>query len=860
MSSSKRYVTVHYTSFRRVFSFREPTAKLQHMTLFRRIPLVYWLLTLGYVAWCAALFAILPTQQFPDTNAYVRSASLSPLSGDFWSYWRASSFALFLRVLGRDFDLTVLAQTVFYALAWLTFAGMVARRLHHPRLAMLGFASVLWFSLGLDVFVWNRVVLTESLDITLSLFALSALLLWESEWSTTPSRRRQIGFGLLLGALAWLWGFSRPANYYIMAGLVLVLLAFMLWRRDVSGRWRYSLAVLLVAMLSVSAYRYWNVSQDELTELTIMQKITSEVMLEPDQTAFFVARGMPYDATAQGFAGWVPPRYAGDWQAVFGHWLDDRGPQTMIEFVVRHPGESLLEPLLEWQKTVDPNMIVNAIGRNPDATLATLQAEHRVLMHNTGALGALVWLVAGLGMAWRAAHLERRSTPPQPRPEFRQGTNEAPTNASRPEFGGSQRGDNRPQNNIAHPLPAWLPVGLVLVGAAWGVWNWNFNHYEPRQLLLLSVMIRLGALLLLLYAADALLRRPDVRRGLVWGLLAVALLFEMLPAWGPTRSALYQTMAPLAPTSNWLASWDVSENEYRVFQHVPLEADVLRLQTDIIDGEIYPRQFVLRWGEFDQSGELITVPGQGLHIVWRNDPRPDEVYGPFGPVFGPVPYDAAPDFPAWQANALPGLLPMPYLLVDAVTWQTLPPYQARLLRNPALYRPLHTWADGAALLARVGDARDFTTLADPDAPLGLTPEHAAAFAASPPGPIFAPDTGVDPRHIVLTYGGLLEATWPEDDDARAAMFELLGALDVADYQMQLTDAETLAALAAWRAEKTAANLRAAGYEYLLINAGWWGWLTAEEQARFEDSGEYTRVATWQGDIPGWYRLYYAGSR
>ncbi len=793
------------------------------MTIFRRIPPLYAILTGVYLAWAAALYRALPLGVYPDSQAYLTAAQLDPLSGEFWSFWRAASFPLLWRMAGYDAELVALAQTIFYVLAWLSLAALVAKQMTNPRLAVLAFASLLGFSLNIDVFVWNRAALTESLDVTLTVFALCGLLIWQRTILSghTPRPARQIALAIPAAGLVFLWGFSRPANYYILAGLVLVLLALVAWQRGRMWAWRYALGLLIVAAAGTIAYRYWNVEQTDLTELTIMQKMTSEVLLEPDQTAFFIERGMPSDPEALSYAGWVPPRYRGDWYAVFGEWLEAHGRRTLIEFTLLHPRESLLEPLLEWQKIVDPNMMLSALGRNPNFHIAEWRATHSHLIYNPSAVGYA--LLGGLALVLMGSLV----------------------------WGGR-----------AAPSAWLIPLLMILVGAGWGVWNWNFNHYEERQLLLLSLLLRLGMLWLALVTADHLLRHAGAR----WAVLGLGalILLEALLGWGPTHNAVYRALAPAAPHTNWLASWDVSEHEYEVFQHIPLDETALHLRTDIIDGEVYSRLFTLRWGEFDLSGELIAETQNTFQIVWRNDPRLDSAVGPLGPVYGPVPYGALPAperLREWQTTRLPAHLQandLRYIMVDARTWQTLPRYEAALLRHPDLYRMVQRWPDGATLLEAHGVAATWADLA-PGTPAtaGLSPARYADFQGTVPpvaGPILAPDTGplADRAALLLRYGGLTEVILHSDPTAQAALFSLLATLQDVTFGPEARDP---AALEAWRGAKTPANLRAAGYDYLLVNDAWWGWLTAEEQARFQNPAAYTLVQEWRGVIPGWYRLY-----
>jgi hypothetical protein len=68
-------------------------------------------------------------------------------------------------------------------------------------------------------------------------------------------------------------------------------------------------------------------------------------------------------------------------------------------------------------------------------------------------------------------------------------------------------------------------------------------------------------------------------------------------------------------------------------------------------------------------------------------------------------------------------------------------------------------------------------------------------------------------------------------------------------------AEAQAALDQWNASKAAADLRAAGVVYLLLDDRWWAALGETQQAALADPQQYRLIAEWPGLITEFYRLY-----
>lgn len=770
-----------------------------------------------------------------DTHGYEQAAALPITQAAFWQHWRFATLVFALKIFGRNYDLIAAVQLVCSLAAWLIMAAVTARLIHHKQLRIIGFGLVLFFSLNIDFFLWHRIILTESLDNTLILLLISAFLLLHQRLREAKAfpLRQQIGASLGFGVLIFLWDFSRPPNY-INALLVLgaVLAGMILWRRSLQGKW---LVISLIAATLLAAYLVRNrlVNDANAWQNGFINNLSADILPYPEKRAFFAERGMPTDAAALHFAGYVPANYGGDWEAVFGEWINTRGRRAYLEYLLLKPADHLRELAQNWQKLIDPEILTDLYGRSTDHFLADWQLENTGLLYNGSGISFLV--LAGLSLGLGLPRIVQR------------------------------KWDWR-----------WLvPLLLILTTLPMIVLNWHSNVYETRHFVANGLKVRLGILLIALFCADRFLleRRtaPQSRwRTITGSLMLLTLAIEILCGYTFTRNQVaFPILSRLAPNQNLLRGWGVTDLEYRLYRYAELDEPIMRIRTEVFD-DPYTRFFVVRWGEYDASGEVWDFP-EGLAFAWRTSPQPIAAAGPQGAVYGPLYLEPAiaQGISRWRDSMLPGRLKkaaIDLVYVEDSAWEYLPPYQVALLQNPTQYRLLQRWEGNTALYRTADDALEWADLAA-DTPqrlwlseptYALYQQHVRQLDWLPPeAAVFIPATGAaaDRPLTLATLSGIIEA-YDQNSAARTRLFDLLAVLDRARYQHELPlDRRQQAALEAWRTSKQPDDLLAAGFEYLLFDETWWLWLSTEEQATLSDASQYELVTEWQGIIPSFYRLY-----
>ncbi len=188
---------------------------LRHL---RSWPAIFALIAAGYVALRLSAFLQSPTLRYPDTGTYLRSSGFPLFSEQFLAGQRAWALPLLYRALPDSDTARAVGQLVVSIGCWLALAAAVAWNVRHTVLRAVAFGSVLVFSLSVWVTQWDRLLLSESLAVSLTAAVLAA-------WLALVRAPNRWTVAALLGTTL-LWAAVRDSNAYVVG---LVLLPAALW-------------------------------------------------------------------------------------------------------------------------------------------------------------------------------------------------------------------------------------------------------------------------------------------------------------------------------------------------------------------------------------------------------------------------------------------------------------------------------------------------------------------------------------------------------------------------------------------------------------------------------------------------------
>ena len=416
------------------------------------------LLLIAYVALRVGAFQGVTTVAYRDSQSYLDVARQSLLSPGFWAGARPWTVPLVYKLLPHSDEARAVGQLVISVLCWATLAVVVARCLRPLGYRVLGFAVVLEFSASFSIVRWDRLVLSESISISLTALVVAAWL----ELVRSPRPRAVIA----LLAANLLWVFTRDSNAYLALATALPALVWLARPGAVPRRWPAILAGGLAA-ISLASVAATGTEEAQLrrNDRPLLHVVGWRVLVHPDQRAYFERHGMPtptprvlrHHRALAALGRALPSDARSD---AFLRWVRRHGRGTLARYLLAHP-VAALDPVVKFRQPLLGGVTLGY--RSPDARMA-LPEPIATALYPPRASDTLLWLAIALGLAVLAALAGR-----------------------------SRR--------------TWLvPIGLILLQIPHALLVYHGDTLEiPRHAILMAIMLRLGILMLTLFILGALI-------------------------------------------------------------------------------------------------------------------------------------------------------------------------------------------------------------------------------------------------------------------------------------------------------------------------------------------------------------------
>lgn len=426
----------------------------------------------AYVGLRLAAFLPSSTVAYPDSGTYIHVADSPLLSKDFLAGWRPWTVPLFYKVLPDSDTARAVGHLVLSIACWLALAAAVAWNVRRPGFRVAAFSLVLLFSLSVWITQWDRIILSESLSLSLAAAALAA-------WLALVRAPSGWTIAAVLGTTL-LWVFVRDTIAY----MALLTVPFVLVWAALPGRRRdpIALAAGLVAIFAASVLAQSSDTAAPRRVGPMLNVIGVRVLTNPDELSYFRDHGMPLPAPVSPLGGSVlgtgelrpdRPLYSDPRVAGFLQWVRDEGRPTLAGYLVTHPYRAL-EPVVddaEFLVATEPD----DQGGEGQSSLAHYRADGTdpllpeplaTVAYPPSVAAVVVWLAVVIAAAAWLARL-----------------------------------------GLARPV--WLvPAIATLLQLPHAVITWHGDTNElARHALTVSVVTRLGLLLLSIFLIDAALVR-----------------------------------------------------------------------------------------------------------------------------------------------------------------------------------------------------------------------------------------------------------------------------------------------------------------------------------------------------------------
>jgi hypothetical protein len=340
---------------------------------------------------------------FPDTAAYMREVSFIP-----WRWpvpiGRAPLTGAVFAALGHEGEAIVVFQAVFAAACWTLLIWAVTDALSQPWVRLAAAVALVLLSVVSTFTLWDGILLSESLSLSLGCLSLAAVL-WALRDGLTPWR------AIAVATVFALFGLVRDTNAQV-GFIVALVVAGAVAVRYLSRRWIAVAAVLIgIFALSVAV-----AIMDHRGKVVAHDEILMRVSTSRSEAAYFHAHGMPLPPALASY-GRRLNRGVEDSQlfyAEFGqdprlagvrHWSQTHGMATIFRWRLSHPGVSLVMPFRTQGALTADFALYEPTGFRP-----LLPSWLRPVVHPTRAPILIAEGVIAVALAGVAMHRRRVTT------------------------------------------------------------------------------------------------------------------------------------------------------------------------------------------------------------------------------------------------------------------------------------------------------------------------------------------------------------------------------------------------------------------------------------------------------------------
>ena len=374
---------VKMKSIARFFSFPDPAGQPEQRLrtflgpaglgiLYILVFILFLALKLTYKEFCLE-------RVFRDTLGYVKVAELPFLAPNFWAGERSFSLPLLYKLLGvisLNYELpdtmamVAAFQTWLSIACWTLLAGATAAHLRNRWLGPLAFALVLIFSASLEISLWDTLMLSESLSLSLFALICAGWLVWIKQLNR--SKKSWSSWLLISGqiVITILYTFVRDSNiYFVLIGAVIIS-AGVIFKKIPRSSWVQT-AITTVSVVAVLVISNLNMAAGNRWQIFIYDQLALNILPDPVAREFFVREGLPISDPLMAISTMVGYQYqdllanAPELKSV-NTWINQESKTAYLKYLISNPANSMFEPISNAQVLISPKTIGYLYPRFPD--------------------------------------------------------------------------------------------------------------------------------------------------------------------------------------------------------------------------------------------------------------------------------------------------------------------------------------------------------------------------------------------------------------------------------------------------------------------------------------------------------------
>lgn len=312
------------------------------------------------------------TRIYPDTQSYSLAASHSILDKSFWVSLRPVTMPLVYKAFGLEgevyqldgagFDRLVRVQAFIAGTSWLVLAVTFSSGLRNRLLRFGSFSALLALGVSIDVSQWDRILLSESISISLLVLLISASVLGLRHWEaiSRSSKFTKIFYVFGFGMLVFLYSFTRDINSYFLLFAALfggAALALQMLLRNTNN---FGLLIPVGLMLAIFTIQYLSADVGYRWYGPYKNVFFDRIRFNQEAMELYIGQGLPVDKpTLEQIQGYTRDEFKDYLASSEGReinaFLRSHGKLIYLHFLLQEPMKLLGRPILELDHILNPD-------------------------------------------------------------------------------------------------------------------------------------------------------------------------------------------------------------------------------------------------------------------------------------------------------------------------------------------------------------------------------------------------------------------------------------------------------------------------------------------------------------------------
>lgn len=277
------------------------------------------------------------TTTLTHDTTYIETAKQAIIEPEFWNGVRPVTMPFLIKVFNFNWDLLVTFQFTISVAAWLLLAFMISKTIELPALKIFSFGFFLFFSLSTDIVLWDRIVQTESINLSIWAILVSIFLAKINGAFKTPN--------FLVFLIIILWVFLRDTNAWLLLFLAAIATGYLILTRE--NLKQYLKPALLITLFVLSNF---SANIGNRWVVPFLNVLSVRILPREDYLKEFEVRGMPITPTLMEQEGITfSEEYMKNPELEsFSKWLFSNGKNIYMKFLLRHPSYLVQAPFENW--------------------------------------------------------------------------------------------------------------------------------------------------------------------------------------------------------------------------------------------------------------------------------------------------------------------------------------------------------------------------------------------------------------------------------------------------------------------------------------------------------------------------------